>query len=681
MLEGFFKPHSIAVIGASAHPEKLGAVVYNNIVGHKFRGKVYPVNVKGGKIGKTKIFSSVIEIPSKVDLAVIVIPALYVERVIRECGKKHIRSAVIISAGFGETGTEGKKREEKIVSVARASRVRLLGPNCLGIIVPRLKLNASFAEGLPQPGGVAVVSQSGAMAVAITDWALMIHIGFSALISLGNKSDIEEEELLNFFAHDQKTNVIVAYLESIKNGRKFLRTLKLVTQKKPVIILKPGKSMQAQVAVASHTGSLAGAYEVEKAHLEAAGAVVVDSLEELFMFTQTFEHAHTVKGKRVAVVTNAGGPGILATDALIGAGFFLATLSPETNKILKRKMPEAASLHNPIDVVGDAPASRYYAALSTVMGDKNVDAVIAILTHQYVTETEKIAKIIIQVSKKFKKPLFVSFIGGKGVGKGRTILVHHGIPEFSFPEQAVRALDASWKAKEAKSLTARFPDVEIKKGAHLVPLVGLKAETLLEKYIPFVLRSHISVSIPGALLQAKKIGYPVVAKVASASFLHKTESGFVRVNITSEKDLQRILLEWKKKISLKFKKGEGFVVQAYRPASLEVFLGSKRDLNFGPYLVCGVGGIFVEQLSGTRIFSLPQTVAQARQVLSTGILGAVLSSERGKYLPVTSLAKSIAGLSRMMIERADIAECDLNPVLVRPDGVYIPDVRILKIGA
>jgi acetyltransferase len=344
-------------------------------------------------------------------------------------------------------------------------------------------------------------------------------------------------------------------------------------------------------------------------------------------------------------------------------------------------MPEAASLHNPIDVVGDAPASRYHTALSAVLKDAKVDAVIVILTHQYITETEKIAQIIIALNKKFKKPLFVSFIGGGGVEKGRAILVRYGIPEFSFPEQAVRALDASWKAKEAKNLTTRFPDVEIKKDAHIVPLVGLKAETLLKKYIPFVLRSHISVSIPNALLQAKKIGYPVVAKVASASFLHKTEAGFVRVNIGLEKDLLHTLLSWKKKIKSEFKKGEGFVVQAYRPAQLEVFLGAKRDPHFGPYLVCGVGGIFVEQLALTRIFSLPLTFAQAHHILKVGVLGTVLTSERGKRLPIASLAKSVVGLSRMMIERADIAECDLNPVLVRTDGVYIPDVRILKTGA
>jgi len=681
MLDAFFTPKSIAVVGASANKEKLGAVVYHNILAHGFRGRVYPVNVKGGAIGKKKVFTSVVDIPGKVDLALIVIPAPFVADVIRECGKKRIRAAIIISAGFGEIGAKGKVLEEKLLHVARAAHVRVLGPNCLGLISPVRKLNASFAEGLPDTGGVAVLSQSGAMAVAITDWALDMDIGFSALVSLGNKGDVEEEELLKYFARDPKTKVIVAYLESIKHGRGFLRTLNRVTQNKPVVVLKPGKSTQAQAAVASHTGSLAGTYEVQHASLAAAGAVVVNSLEELFLFTQAFEKKHILKNQRVAIVTNAGGPGIIATDALIGSGFSLAQFAPKTVATLKRKLPEAASTHNPVDVVGDAPASRYAAALRTVIQDAGVDAVVAILTHQYVTETEKIARSIIRVSQQSKKPLFVSFVGGKGVERGRDMLSDQDVPQFLFPEQAVRALHALWRAKHPSFSYGRFPDVHGKSGSKLVPLVGTKGENLLQKYAPYVLRSKVSSSVSGTLRNARRIGYPVVAKVSSARFLHKTDLGFVRINITTEKELKKLLAQWSKKVKGEFAKGEGFVIQAYRPAEVEFFLGAKRDPLLGPYLVFGLGGIFVKEISETEIFPAPISLAGAREILQLGKVGKILSSKRGAKIPKEQLATCIAGLSRLMIERSEIAECDLNPVIVRNDGVYLPDVRLLKSGS
>jgi len=679
MLEGFFKPRSIAVVGASANPDKLGAVVYKNIISNGFRGRVYPVNVKGGTIRKQKVFASVVDIPYKVDLALVVIPAPFVEDVIRDCGKKGIRSAIIISAGFGETGGVGKDREQKLLRVARAAHVRILGPNCLGIISPRFHLNASFAEGLPDMGSVAVLSQSGAMAVAITDWALGMDIGFSALVSLGNKGDLEEEELLKYFSRDPLTKVIVLYLESIQHGRKFLRTLRQVTNKKPVVILKPGKSTQAQAAVASHTGSLAGTYEVQHASLAAAGAVVVDSLEDLFMFTQTFEHSYSLKGKRIAIVTNAGGPGIIVTDSLIASGFSLASFTTKTILALKKKLPEAAAAHNPVDVIGDAPAARYAYALTVAVQDKNVDAVIAILTHQYVTETEKIAQAIIRVAKKNRKPIFVSFVGGVAVERGRKKLSDNGIPQFLFPEQAVRGLHALWRAQQSASLPSRFPEVRVIEGLRLVPIVGTASELLLAKYIPYVLRSRISALVATSIKNARRIGYPVVAKVVSSESLHKTDAGFVKVNITSDDELRKILLGWQKRVKKAFAKGEGFAVQAYRPAQLEIFIGAKRDPNLGPYIVYGIGGIFVKQLSLTYISPIPVSRAGAKRMLSIGVLGNILASLRGRKLPIAMIEKSILGLSRMMVDHPEIAECDLNPVLVRYDGVYMPDVRILKL--
>lgn len=668
-------------MGASADPKKLGNVVFKNLITNRFKGVAYPVNLTGEKVYGKRAYKSVLDLPITPDLVVIVIPAAFVPEIIRQCGTKHIRAAIIISAGFSEIGEAGSKLEQSLERLSRGCHVRIMGPNCLGVIVPSLRMNASFAEGLPAKGSVAVVSQSGAMAVAITEWAIASGLGFSALISLGNKTDIFEEEIISHLAADSQTKVISMYLENMSTGRSLLRTIKKTTKKKPVIILLPGKSDQAKQAIVSHTGALAGSQAVHAACLRAAGAIVVDSLEQLFICTQLFSRTYPRVGSRVAILTNAGGPGILATDAVIASHQLnLANLSDETKKSLKVTLPPAASIHNPIDVVGDAPAQRYLHALGLVIADHHVDSVVCLLTHQYVTDTNKIAKGIIKLQKRFsRKPIIVSFIGGDGVESGRKLLAQNHITHFPFPEQAVWALQMLSLYETMKNSPRIFLEtLPVPRGTPRI-LIGKNAESIIKKYIPNLLPSVLVKSTSEAIKQAKKIGFPLVVKVISKKIVHKTDQNAVRVNILSEQQLLEILSAWQRQLSPKFGLDEGFLLQPYQPGQLELIIGAKRDSVIGPYLLIGVGGIFTEAFKQVAISPIPINLAQALMMLQEGLIGDLIASPRGSLIPQKELAKIMVGLSKLMNEKSNITECDLNPVIIGNQRAWIADLRLVMI--
>jgi len=678
-MDKFFEPKSIAVIGASQNSKKLGNVIVKNLVDHKYQGRIFPINPKGGKIYNQKVYISVKDIPGEVDLAVIVIPAAMVNEVLKECGEKRIRAVVIISAGFGEQDKEGRKREQRLMQTARKYGIRILGPNCLGLIAPYLRLNASFAKGLPAAGNVAVLSQSGAMAVAITDWAISSDVEFSALVSLGNKADVNEEELVSYFGRDEKTKVIVMYLESLSSGRSLLRTIKRVTKLKPVIILKPGRSVKAQQAVASHTGALAGSHEVQNAALKAAGALVVQTLEELLIYTKLFEKPYTLEGERIAIVTNAGGPGILATDAIVSApNLSLALLSDKTKKELASFLPAAAALDNPVDVVGDASAERYEKALRIILRDKGVDGVIALLTRQYVTNSEKIANAIIQIQKAYrKKPITASFIGGEEVAKDRKKLSEADILHFNYPEQAVKALSVLRKYETERLKPRSFPEVKQVSKGRIVPVLGQEAERLIRRYISNIIPSFLVRSAEQAIKKARTIGYPVVVKVISKQVIHKTDQNLVKLNVSGDEELRKIIEGWQSDRKLRFSKKEGYLVQPFRPGIIEVMVGTKQDSFVGPYLIVGLGGIFVESLTSTSITPLPLTLKQAKELIKEDLLGRMLMSSRGEKLPHGQLAQVLVGMSKLMMEHPNVVECDLNPVMLSSRGVEIADIRLM----
>ncbi|MBI5037114.1 MAG: acetate--CoA ligase family protein [Candidatus Kerfeldbacteria bacterium] len=678
MLESLLKPRSIAIIGASHDPEKLGHVILYNLITYRYRGRLYPVNPKGGLILGKKVFSSVQEIPAQVDLAIVVIPAALVPAAIRECGKKKIRTAIIISAGFAEQGGVGAQLEARVLAEAKKYHMRILGPNCLGVINPALKMNASFAAGMPDFGGVAVISQSGAMAVSITEWAVAADVGFSSLVSLGNKSDIQEEELVKYFGADKRTHVIVMYLESLKTGRALLRTIQRVSKKTPIIILKPGKSLEAQRAVASHTGAIAGAHAVQQAMLQSAGAVVVDTLQELFLFTQLFENRHKLSGNRVAIVTNAGGPGIIATDAVVAAtNLRMATLAPQTIAELKKKLPEAAATGNPVDVIGDATPARYQIALRALMRDRGVDAVVALLTHQYVTDSDAIAKIIIREQRAHPgKPIAVSFIGGAAMRASRQILTKAGIITFAYPEHAVAAIAMLRHDVMARTELRRFPEMTYRTSQATQIVLGTRAERMVKRFVPYVMPSRLASSIEAALKQAARLRYPVVAKIISQEFIHKTERGGVQINITGPEQLRRTLRSWQTQFKLAFAKDEGFLLQPYRPGMIEMIIGAKRDPELGAYLVIGLGGIFVESIGGQVIVPIPASRAEIERALDRSLQG-LLSTARGARIPKKDIIQCALGISRMMLATPRLEEFDANPVLLSAGRIEIADLRIV----
>ncbi len=680
MIDLLLKPRSIAVIGASRNPHKLGNVIFSNILKHHWRGKVYPINVDGQKVYGKRAYQNVIEIPESVDLAIIVIPALSVPSVIRDCGRKGVSFAMIISAGFGEIGPAGKKLENKILNIAKSYRLRIIGPNCLGLIVPALRLNASFADGLPKVGKTAVISQSGAMAVAITDWAISSMVGFSALVSLGNKADLDEQEFLSYFLRDKATRVITMYLENLIGGRSFLRLLKKVTKIKPVIILVPGKSQKTKEAIISHTGSVAGQRQVQVAALKSAGAFVAESLEELFAYTLLFEKNIKFMGKNVAILTNAGGPGILATDAVANTpNLELATISPPTLAGLRKFMPTTAALHNPVDVVGDAPVERYRNALRLLIMDKNINAVIALLTHQYVTDTEKIALCLIEAQKTWpKKIVAASFIGGQGVAKGRELLTKKGLINFPYPEQAVWALSALRQFSLLKQKTRTFPEVASVTTGQVEIVQGKAAERIVGQYTNCLLTSVLASDYEKALRLAKRLGYPLVAKLISRKIVHKTDSQAVKTNIIDEPELRSVLASWQTSFGKRFGKNEGILLQPYRPGQVEVIVGARRDPVFGPYLVVGLGGIFVQSWGEPIIALAPINKPQAEEIILEGLIGKILLSERGQRLPRRRLVELIVGMSKMMLEKPSIVEFDLNPVIMSNEGLWVADVRIVR---
>ncbi|MDE3095953.1 MAG: CoA-binding protein [Chloroflexota bacterium] len=441
-LEAFFTPQSIAVVGASRDPLKLGYVLLDNITRARFAGPVYAVNPHADAVLGVPAFARVDEIPGPVDLAVLTIPAAAVESVIVDCARKRVRAAVVITAGFREAGAEGARREQRIVELARAGGVRIIGPNSLGIINTFASLNATFAQAQPDRYEIAVISQSGAMATAILDWARAIDVGFSKFVSLGNMADVSEVELLSYLCDDPQTKLIVAYLEGFTDGRRVLDIAHRVTAAKPLVMMKVGRSASGARAAQSHTGALASTDAVVDAALRQAGVVRAYTMEEFFDYTLAFSYLPLPRGLRLAIITNAGGPGVMAVDAVERYGLELARLSPDARARLAASLPPAASSANPIDVLGDAPADRYQLAIGVALEDPGVDAVIVLLTPQAVTEPERTARLITHLARTSGKPVAAVYMGGDAVARGRLMLDSAHVPAYHYPERAVRAIGA-----------------------------------------------------------------------------------------------------------------------------------------------------------------------------------------------------------------------------------------------
>lgn len=673
-------PKTVAVVGASRDRDKLGNIVFRNCLELGFSGKVYPVNPTAKSIEGKRAFVSITSLPVHPDMVIVVTPASTVPAILRDAVKAKARVAVVISAGFKEIGERGAALERQIASIAKRGKLTLIGPNCLGIVLPYLKLNASFGSGMPEVGQVSVLSQSGAIAVAEMDWASSRHIGFRSILSLGNKTAFTEIDGLRLLAQDPGTKIILMYLEDIREGRKFLEVAQKITPKKPIIILRAGRSVAAAKAAQSHTGAIAGSSAVTDTLLRQAGCVVVEDTEDWFTMVSAFTQKFQPRGKRTAIITNAGGPGILATDALSSSSLQLAQFSTSTLTKLRKSLPASSSFHNPLDITGDAPPARYRAALEAVLQDSGVDLVVAVLTHQYVTQSSEVAKYIVQLQRKYHKPIFAAFIGGKQIKRGVEILRAGGIPVFPFPEIAVHAADAVCSTKQAKLLTIHPVLNYIRKG---IPdsgvIVGLEAQSMFIRVgVKFLERLYEVRSVTQAISKAKILGYPVVLKVDAPSVIHKTERGGVALDLHTPKMIRTAFVKMSRIFKHDLKAPNATIVlQKQKFGGLEIFLGGVRDTQFGPVLAFGLGGIFVEALHRVDYVAAPLTVSEARKFIEQSKLWPILRGARGRTFALDHLAKNISQLGYFLAKHSEIESIDCNPVIINHDSVSVLDIRIV----
>lgn len=689
----FLDPKSIAVIGASAQEGKVGHDILKNLVTQGYAGIVFPVNPKGGEILGAMVHTSIADIPVIPDLAIIVIPAATVASALTECGEKGIKHVVVISAGFNEVHTnEGKNLEDALVSIAKKYDMQLVGPNCLGIVRPQTKMNASFAKDLPPTGTVGIISQSGATAVALMDAAVHQGIGFSAVISIGNKAVMDENDWLQILGDDEETKVIGFYLESIKDGHRFLEQARTLAGKKPIVLLKAGVSEHGQKAASSHTGALAGSDAGIEALCAQTGIHRAYTSEEFFDLLAVLSNQPSLQSNAIGIITNAGGPGILATDAAAECTLALPALSESNAQTLRPKLPAAASLANPIDVIGDAGADRYEAAIDACQSDAGIDGLVMILTPQVMTPCDAIAEIIVRKQKESPlMPIITCFMGGDSVEKSKEILRAGHIPCFETPERAVRALGAL--RTKATSYQLREPletRSSLRQNSGQAPLEAelLKNKSgLLDENSTAELFAAYNLPLPAQAIAktaqeavhiAEQIGYPVIAKISSPDILHKTDVGGVRANLKNPAEVIAAFTDIMRSVQPLNAKINGILIQKFLPVGNEFIVGAIRDPSFGPLIMVGLGGIYTELFKDTAFRIAPITEAEAYVMLSELTSWKLLLGMRGKArADIDALASLIAKVSQMVYENPSIVELDLNPVLVGSDGIVIADVKVV----
>jgi acetate---CoA ligase (ADP-forming) len=697
MLNSFFEPGSVAVIGASTNPSKLGYAVMKNLVdgGYSEKGKIYPINPGAEEIFGMPAYPTILAAPDPVDLAVIVIPYPAVPAVLRECGEKGVPAAIIISAGFREAGEEGLERELELIEIAKEYNLRLIGPNCLGVIDTFTPMNASFAAGDPPQGPMAFMSQSGALGTAVLDIALAGRLGLSKFVSLGNKADVDEIDLLKAWADDPDTHAIMIYNEGLQNGAEFIETARQVTKKKPVIAIKSGVTQAGSRAVASHTGSLAGSEQAYQAAFHQAGVLRADSMQGLFDQALALAYQPLIDGDRIAIVTNAGGPGILATDALEHANLQLARFELETIHALEQYLPDAASAANPVDVLGDALADRYAYALKHVVDDPNVDGIMVIVTPQAMTEITQTAQAVVDISKVTDKPVLGCFMGEARMNAGVEVLTRQGVPNFAFPERAARAFRAMADYRQVLSRPEpEFANFEVDRQAVSKVFEDVRQQdrntigdwesrTVLSAYGLRIPRSDLAENPEHALQIAQEIGYPVALKIASPDILHKTDVGGVRVGLRSAEEVRDAfeLMLYRANRYLPEARVWGCLVQEMAPAGgLEVLVGMNRDPQFGPLATFGLGGIYVETLKDVTFRIAPFSIREAEEMLAEIRAHALLDGVRGQpAVDKAAIVDAILRIGQLVQDFPEIVELDINPLIVYPQqrGAIAIDMRLV----
>lgn len=698
-LRNFFCPDSVAVIGAAREEEKVGHIILDNIINSGYKGKLFPVNPKADEIHGIKCYPSVLNVPGDIDLAIIVIPAQFVLQVLEECSKKNTKWSIIISAGFKETGIEGARRERQLIEKAKDYGIRILGPNCLGIIDTECPINATFSPNMPPMGKIGFISQSGALGTSILDWAKTNKIGFSKFVSLGNKADISENDLFDDWENEKDTEVITAYLEGVKYGREFIRISSKVSKKKPIIVIKSGNTDAGARAVSSHTGTLAGSAKAYEAAFKQAGIIRANTIRDLFNYATAFSYQPLPKGKKVAIITNAGGPGIMATDECEKSDILLASLEKETIDGLKEFLPEAANFYNPIDILGDALADRYKKTLEVVVKDSNVDAVVVLLSPQAMTQPYRTARAIVEVMENSGKSITVltSFMGGSEVEKAVKFLAEKNIPNFDIPEEAIDTLKVMMEHTDWKSRRS-FPieDFNVDKGRvkkifyqcqseGRLELGEMEAREILEAYDIRMPKAELAFDIDEAKeIAGRIIGYPLVLKIVSPNILHKTDVGGVKIGIDNEKELEENYNQILFSVSKYMPDANirGILVQEFIKDKKETIIGMSEDPQFGPMIMFGLGGIYVEALKDVSFRIAPLSRQVAREMVEEIKTIKLLKGIRGEDpSDIDSIIEIILRVSQLVTDFPEIIEMDINPLFVKKqgEGSIAGDVRI-RIG-
>lgn len=694
MLDNFFNPKSIAVIGASRIPGKVGYDILKNLIQYGYQGAVYPINPEASEILGLKAYPSILDVPDEIGLAVVVVPPKRVIEVIGQCGQRRIGAAVIITAGFRESGSEGTKLEDELVKKAKESGVKFIGPNCLGMIDTHSRINASFFAGMPNTGNIGFFSQSGALGIAVLDLALAEDIGFSKFISMGNKADISDEEIMQALAEDDNTKVILGYIEGVKDGRKFVETATQVSKKKPLIILKSGITSSGVKAASSHTGALAGRETSFDAAFKQSGVIRVHTVGELFNYALAFANQPLPQGPNVAIITNSGGPGILAADACDKLGLQLVPLHKETVDELRTFLPTFASFYNPVDILGDATAERYEKALYTVIQDEKVQAALVLLTPTAVVNVEGTAKAIANIAHLIDKPILTSFMGKKSIESGSKILTKYHVPNYSYPEHAVSSLNAMyqyhvWTKKPEKAypnfegLKDKALDIfERVKGEKRSHLTDSEIYEVLHAYGFLQPRSLMARTSEDAVAAAKRIGYPVVMKIVSPQILHKSDIGGVRININSKKEVENAFFDITTRVKHIMPTAQiyGVMIQEMVSGGKEVIIGITRDVQFGHMIMFGLGGIYVEVLKDISFRIAPLSKEDAHEMIRETKVFPLLRGVRGEAeTDIEAIEKSLLILSQMALDFPQIIEAEINPLLVkkRGEGVVAIDARFI----
>src|SRR5215467_14564592 len=700
-LERFFTPASVAVIGASDREGSVGRTVVANLVQGSYKGRVYPVNRKYSKVFGVRCYSSQKNLPEPIDLAVIVTPAATVPGVVRDCVDAGVRSAIVISAGFKERGPEGLELERQVKVELSRSSMRLVGPNCLGMMNPWIGLNATFAKNIARPGNVAFLSQSGALLTAILDWSLREQVGFSAIVSTGSMLDVDWGDLISFYGEDPKTQSILLYMESIGDARSFLSAAREVALSKPIILIKAGRTEAASKAASSHTGALTGSDEVFDAALRRCGVLRVPSISDLFNMAEVLSKQPRPRGPRLTILTNAGGPGVLATDALIANGGKLATLSDEMQATLNAFLPPHWSHANPIDILGDANPERYAKALQIAINDPASDGLLAILAPQGMSNPAEVAKRLAADAKGHNKPLLASWMGGKDVAEGESILSAAGVPTFAYPDTAARAFGYMWSYSEhlrglyetpAIADTLDGAQARREKAEKLISSVLSKGRTLLTEAeskdlltlygIPTV-TTRVARTEQEAVEKASQLGYPVVVKLYSETITHKTDVGGVRLNLSSASEVHEAYRTMEITVSAKAgaQAFQGVTVQPMvRTEGYELILGSSVDAVFGPVMLFGSGGQLVEVYRDRALALPPLNATLAQRLMEQTKIHTALLGVRGRNpVDLAGLKSVLVAFSQLLVELPRISELDINPLLASTETILALDARVVLV--